>query len=457
MTATHARRTSFGRNTALGAVGGTAAMKIGVLAAAGIFGIVNTHLIITHFGSTVYAQYGLLASMPGLLPFADLGVASVVINAIAISDDPSSDPQVRRTLTTAIRMLLMSGGAIVFVAVMISGLGLWPSILGGALVPGQGSVAAFLCLALFGMALPLSLGTRILTGLGRTTSQTAADFVASPLMFTCLIIFVLTSIPAGPYIAVISYVAIGMTSFVCLRLAAGPLGAQIRAAIREVPHCRRYPGVKAINTAWPMVVQMVALPIAMQTDRLLLSHQTHGSELAQYNLASQLFGVILQVIAAAGLALWPIFARSRSKDAGESPMRTSGWFAAAGFVAACCLAAVAPFAVDVIADGRIRLSPSLLIAFVVFVALQAAKYPVGMYMTDRRGLTFQVAPILIMIPLNLALSWRLIGVLGAAGPVVGSAVAVALCQVIPNFWYVHRERARRARSAVPRPAEVGLQ
>jgi len=86
-------------------------------------------------------------------------------------------------------------------------------------------------------------------------------------------------------------------------------------------------------------------------------------------------------------------------------------------------------------------------AFVLFVGLQAAKYPIGMYMTDKTGLTFQVAPILVMVPLTLGLSWFLIGEIGAAGPVLGSAIAVALCQVVPNLWYVSRDLSRRRAEA----------
>jgi Na+-driven multidrug efflux pump len=88
----------------------------------------------------------------------------------------------------------------------------------------------------------------------------------------------------------------------------------------------------------------------------------------------------------------------------------------------------------------------MIIGFVAFVTAQAAKYPLGMYMTDLPGLRFQVLPILILVPLNLGLSWLLIAPLGAAGPIVGSAIAVTVCQVVPNFWYVRRDIDRRRRS-----------
>jgi O-antigen/teichoic acid export membrane protein len=194
-----------------------------------------------------------------------------------------------------------------------------------------------------------------------------------------------------------------------------------------------------------MLVQMIALSIAMQTDRLLLSHLTQGTELAQYNLASQLFGFELQTIAAAGITLWPIYARARAERRIESPLRLTLWFMLGGLALGLALAALTPWLVAFISSGKLILDPWLIGGFVAFVALEAAKYPVGMYMTDQRGLTFQVWPILVSVPLNLGLSWWLIGVVGAGGPIIGSAISVALCQVIPDLWYVNRDLGARRR------------
>jgi hypothetical protein len=52
------------------------------------------------------------------------------------------------------------------------------------------------------------------------------------------------------------------------------------------------------------------------------------------------------------------------------------------------------------------------------------------------------------VPLNLGLSWVLIAPFGAAGPILGSAVAVLLCQVLPNLWYVRRDLRRRRMAVV---------
>jgi O-antigen/teichoic acid export membrane protein len=142
--------------------------------------------------------------------------------------------------------------------------------------------------------LPLTVGQRILVGLRRTSTQVASQAVVAPFMFLAIGSAVMLSLPAGSYLAVVSYVANALVSVICLVVAARALSPQLGRAVRLVPRVRSYEGVPVLGLAWPMLVQMIALPVAMQTGRLLLSHLAGPDELAQYNLASQLFGLVLQ-------------------------------------------------------------------------------------------------------------------------------------------------------------------
>jgi hypothetical protein len=55
--------------------------------------------------------------------------------------------------------------------------------------------------------------------------------------------------------------------------------------------------------------------------------------------------------------------------------------------------------------------------------------------------------ILVLVPLNIAVSWWPVSLLGAAGPTIGSAVSVAAGQPIPNICYFTRDLARRRQQA----------
>ena len=110
------------------------------------------------------------------------------------------------------------------------------------------------------------------------------------------------------------------------------------------------------------------------------------------------------------------------------------------------MALASPLLADLATGGTITLGGPLVAAFVVLMCLQGLKYPLGMAMTDAAGLRFQALMIVLMLPVNVGLSWWLAGPLGAAGPVVGSVVGVGLFQCLANAHHVRR-RLRAAASA----------
>lgn len=421
-------------------VGRSAGVQIAVSGISGLLGIVTSRLIISHFGVDAYGQYGLLATLPYLIPFADLGIAAVIVNNIAGSKEPRTDEVVRRTVMSAFRVMLASGLVIVSVSLLLYVTGLWPVLLGGALLPG-GDLAATLCFIVFGLALPMGVGSRVLIGLGRNPLQTAIQGITAPVVMLVVLAMIAVGSGAASYLALASYLATATVSLTMIVVAARLLRPQVGAAFRDVLKFRSNPGVPVLHLAWPMLVQMIALPIAMQTGRVILSHRGTSEELASYNLASQMFSIVLQAIYTAGVALWPVYARARSDGERASPASATAVFTAGGLAMGLVMTIALPFIVDIVADGAITLQWPLVAAFVVFVTIQATKYPLGMYMTDSKGLRFQLLPIFVMIPLNLGLSWALVPLVGAAGPVMASCVSVVLCQVIPNALWVRRDLA----------------
>ncbi|WP_424348224.1 lipopolysaccharide biosynthesis protein [Kocuria sp. CH-021] len=434
------------------AVGSTAMMKVAVMGISGFIGILTTRMIISNFGTEAYAQYGLLVSLGSLLPFADLGVGTAVITAVAASRNPAEDDVVRRTVLTAFRIVLLSTVVISLGAVTLTALGLWRPLLGDAMT-ADGEWPAMVVMIVFAIGVPFGIGQCILVGLGRTTRQIANQFVVSPTMFLLVTLSVALAVPAGSWLAVYSYAANGLAGALCLWQAARLVRPQLRRVARQLLRPHEYPGLKVMDVAWPMLVQLVVLPFAMGSDRLMLSHLSGSPELVEYNLAAQLFGIILQTIAAAGVALWPVFAKNRATSTVQSPWQLCLLFGLGGLILAAGLCLVSPWVVAFVSDGKINLHPPLLLAFSAYVIVQAAKYPLGMYMTDVRGLRFQIGPIIAMVPLKIGLSLLLIPVLGAAGTVWSTALAVGLCQVLANVWWIRRDLDRR-RAAVDEAQRV---
>jgi O-antigen/teichoic acid export membrane protein len=423
----------------------SAGARLLVLPVSAILGIVNTRLIIGHFGEGAYAQYGLLVGIGALLPFADLGMTAAIMNSVGQSDDPSIDPNVRRVLITALRVLIGSCSVLLLVALLISVTGSWRQLLGDGLLPHSGPVAAALCLVVIALTMLVGFGQRILAGLGKNHLSIILLGLQTPLVLVAVLLIIATKAPLGDYVAVAAYVATLILAAAACWAAGRKVRPALGLAVRGVWRLRSVRGGGVFAIAWPMLVQMVALPIAMQTDRLILSHVSDVSNLNEYNLAAQIFTPVWAVVSSAGVALWPIFARQRAKGSHSGPSAHTLSLAFGGGAALTCLglALISPWLADKASGGEIRLSGAIIVSFAVLMVLQALKYPLGMYMTDVRGMRYQALMIVLLLPINLGLSWYLAIRWGAVGPVIGSAIGVFLCQVAANWIYVRRDALAR--------------
>jgi O-antigen/teichoic acid export membrane protein len=416
----------------------SAGARLLVLPVSALLGIVITRLVIENYGTPAFAQYSLLVGLAALIPFVDLGMAAAVMNAVGGSAEPATEEEVRRVLVTAMRLLAGSAAALALAALALLALDLWPLLLGSGLDAESGPTVATICLVLFALSVPLSIGQRILVGLRRNHVSIAVQGLQTPLVLAAVLLCLWWDLPAGATIAVFGYAATLILSAVCTLVAARSIRPAVGDALRRAVHLRTQRGGRVMDVAWPMLVQMVAVPLAMQTDRLVLSHRAGPGVLAEYSLAAQMFTPIWAVVSAGGIALWPVFARARAEGAPGSPLPMAGAFGAGAAALALAVAGASPLLARLASGGAISLGLPVVISFAVLMVLQAVKYPLGMYLTDAPGLRYQAAMIVAMLPVNVWLSWSLTGPLGAAGPVVGSVVGVALFEVLANLLLVRR-------------------
>lgn len=436
------------------AVAKSAGIKIVLMPVTSVLGLLISRLVITHYGEAAFGQYGLLVGIANLLPFANLGVFAVIMNAISAADHPARDERVRLTLISAFRLLAVSAVVIIAVAFLITRFGNWHALLGAGLTRDTGPLVSGLCLAMIGLALPFGVGQRIWIGLGKNHFSIVATSLNRPIMLVALMALIWIGAPAGGYVAALNYGATVLVGIVTTVFAARRISPAVGEALRDAFRLRTVRGAKVFDVAWPMLLQMTALPIALQSDRIVLSHLSTLQQLNRYNLATQLFTPILLVMSSAGMALWRVFTRDREgiNHAGTSPHRMTLAFAGIGGLAAAGMALASPLLARLSTDGAVQLPILVVISFALLMVSQGMNYPLGMYMTDAAGLRFQAIMIVLMLPVNLGISIALTGPLGAAGPAIGSVVGVLLCQVLPNWIYVRRRLGIRRGS--PLNAEV---
>jgi len=198
-----------------------------------------------------------------------------------------------------------------------------------------------------------------------------------------------------------------------------------------------------------MFVIMVALPIALQSDRLILSHRSGAVELTQYALAVQVYASVWSVLYSAGISLWPLFARrgAQGDDLRRPWLNAIRGFFVSGALAGALLLVVLPLIVSVVGGGTVKAPMILAASFAALLIVQTAHLPSAMLLTKPTHLRFQALCVLIMLVINVCLSWVLARPIGAAGPVIGSVAAIAVAQLVPGLWMARRVVASRTNSA----------
>ncbi|WP_141137638.1 oligosaccharide flippase family protein [Blastococcus mobilis] len=414
----------------------------GALPIGAVFTILTSRTIAEHYGATAFAFFALLTSFVGLLAFSDLGLGAAVANAAA-------EAEAREELRTAFlitirrvfRYLLLSMSLILCAVCLISLSGAWGALLGEFKTFEGGALAAAWSLAIFGASIPLGMGQRILVGFHKTWMFSLVGALTPPLAFFGVTVIAATGGPPS-VLPIAFYLAYALTSGLSLWLALRVSGA----TVRDISNAVSADSVKVWNTAAPMAVIVVAAPIAMQSDRVILGHLS-PTGVAGYSLAAQLFSPIGSMISVAGLALWPVFARRRVSSIslrGESPLKASAFFSLVAAACAGVAIALTPVYAEFASAGAIEIPLVTAVAFGLLVVVQAFNAPIGTYLTDGPGLKAQAMMVSIGLIVKLAGSLTLAGLPGGAGPVLASTGAVLMCQVVPGWWLVRRREATEA-------------
>ena len=426
-----------------------------------VCGVITTRMILGETDIQHYALYSLLITIPSLLTFTDLGSGAVLVNAVATSDDIRTDRKLRLQITSVGRVLLMFASGLMVINTVLLVTGGWRALFGDAgSIPGA-SLAAFLCITLFSLSITLGVWFRILLGQRRNHLVILVQGMISPVTLGGVwLMLTFGGRDFDSYLAIASYGASLFSAIVGFLLVTRSTSPLIPDSLRMVLRWRRVPGVRVMDVGWPMLAQMVTYPIAVGSQRYVLAQFGTPVDVAEYGVAGQVFFALNGLVMAAGVALWPQFARLRHKgELRRGPYLLSVIFAGAIAAATFMVWFVAPWLFEFITQGELEVRTLTILAFGCMIMLTAAVYPLGMFIMDKPGIRFQVIPTLAMAAVSIVLSIVLTPLIGIVGPLIGVSFALIVCQIIPYSIYIHRHRERllgaQGEPKTEEPAEVG--
>lgn len=397
-----------------------------VLPIAAVATILTTRLINQTWGSQTFAIYSLVAGLPLLLPFADLGLGAAITNAASTaSTAPARFHAVLR------RSLLMSFGVAALITVLsavAAVTGVWTDILGVS--DPTLNLPVGLAMSVFGFSIPGALGTRILLGISRYARGVIIQG-SSPLLS-------LGAIGA----------AIGFGADIGGVVAISTLGVFIANWIGFLYATIAMPGAPAdyrrtrqhnvmgevIRTAMPMIVLTSGGAVLYQSGRLVLSHTSTLQQVAVYAALWTFFQPLMSVVVSAALTLWPRFVAARAEGCDmHREFRTATMTSTAiGLCAGIGLTALGPFAVHLATAGNVEVSWDQCAILGAVLVVQAIMLPAGMTLNFPRGLWLQSITQWGAASIAVAVSMLYSSSLGATAPMSGLLLAVLVAQAIPT-------------------------
>ncbi|MGI8760116.1 MAG: lipopolysaccharide biosynthesis protein [Jatrophihabitantaceae bacterium] len=414
--------------------------------------LLSTRIVIQHYGIAVFDGFSLVVSMMALLSVNDLGAGAAVTNAVAGS--PRGDAYPERVALTAARVSLVAAMVAGTASVLITGTDSWTGVAGAAVYSNVAFGAATLVIC---FSFPPLLGQSVLLGANKNHVYLVLQALLAPLILGVIAILVLVDargslviiVPAGALFAVAL-----STSVVSARVVPFPW---VRI-LRHVAFRRRYTGASIRSVATPMLVIQLATPIALQADRIILSHFGTASQLADYSVSVQLFAPVTVLVTSVAQPLWPMFTAARENATAKPPLRKILTVIVLGALATCgaIVALAAPLG-RLVGSAAIDLGVLLPFANALVVLTYAVTFPIAMAILDGPGRRLAATVSVLALPVNIGLSILFIPQLGASSPLFATAVVTLVMQTAPFAWYFRvAARRRRPRHAygIPRDGDL---
>jgi O-antigen/teichoic acid export membrane protein len=206
--------------------------------------------------------------------------------------------------------------------------------------------------------------------------------------------------------------------------------------------------------SWPMMIIGVALSFSYTLDPIVIAWKHGADAAAQYGLANRLvqFGTV--VVTASAPVLWSSSVRARLQTGRRTDRRGAHGharlFALISAILGSGLVVIGPFATRVWSGGDVESPRLVFVAFALWMVVLGYQLPLAMQLNDRDGLRFQALTTSVMAAVNVGLSLVLVGVIGSAGPVLASGIALLVCHLVPMAWRLrHLDMQERAARTEP--------
>ncbi|MDO8264245.1 MAG: oligosaccharide flippase family protein [Gallionella sp.] len=397
-------------------------------------------LTLNYLGTERFGLWMTISSVVAMLSFADLGIGSGLMNAVATAQGKDDNQGIKQKIAAG--LLLLSGIALLIIALffLIEPLVHWEKLLniGSDLANKEAVPTIAVVVIWFAISMPAGVAIKVLMGLQK-------GFVANLWLATA-------SIASLGWVLGVIYFEGGLPSLAVATIAP-PAAAGVIAGlylfIKQSPHLRpqfrdlSYHDVKHLaGTSGLFFVLQVSGLVAFQSDNLIIAHYLGPESVAVYAVTFKLFTIPSIILSLFLNALWPAYAEAKIRGDKEwiyKSFTRSLKFSAAIAVPISALTLVCgPWIIGQWVGKEINPTWDLLIGLFFWSLLTILGGNFAALLNGLGVIKFQTIASVAMASVNIMLSIWLVQVIGVSGVIWGSVLSLALILYLPSFLYLRK-------------------
>lgn len=404
-----------------------------------------TRLVLGHFGTDTLASVSLISTLVSLLPFADLGLGVVLVNATVAAREGFGVSDLRHGLQVILIALASTGTIVIVVGLIMGRLQLWSRVLGAASshAGDPNVILPWFCVA-FALYLFGGPALRILFGLGKADMVMALQSLppALNLLGTYGVIRLGTAPWPLVFFPICSAILISVVFWVLAVKGLHCAGIYLRQSDSGWASWNFACSFLATGRGGLLLGTGTAL--LLQTDRLIASRSGVAAvELAAIAVALPLFTATQSLLGAFGAHLWPRFSalRIRGELRWDIIARSGLVSMTGGMLLILLFAFGVPIYGHLVGFSGASLIPLGIVLGTLLFAQSTTLTPSSL-LTDSSYLRFQGLLAMVVGLLKVCLSVFLVTRFSVVGSPLASAIVVLLLQS-PALWIVAYRAYRR--------------
>lgn len=279
-----------------------------------VVGLVTVPLVLGHLGKERFGLWSTITPLVAWVAIFDFGIANGLVNAISRAHGLDDEEEARRSVATALVLLLGLAAAIVVLIAVAAPLVNWSSLLAvrGAVEEGTVRWSVVAAMATFVVGMPLSIVPQVYAGYQRAYVANACALVGTLAGLAALLL----ALHGGAGMPVL-VVVLGVGGILSSAMGLAVIFVTMPWLRFRVSAVSRDSARRLMSRSVPLFLFQLGALVVNETQSIVLAHRCDLSVVADYAIVMRLYALVVGLIQASTASFVPSF--REASERGETP------------------------------------------------------------------------------------------------------------------------------------------